>query len=249
MGWNFDAKKEIENIVEWIKKYFEENGPKAKAIIGISGGKDSSIAAALLVKALGPDRVLGVKMPQGIQKDIDDANAIISYLEIPSIEINIGGVCDSFYDALIDSRIDLNSRITSNLPARMRMSALYAVAAAVGGRVVNTCNRSEDYVGYSTKFGDAAGDFGFLVGFTVREILAIGDELKLPSHLVHKEPADGLSNKTDEDNLGFTYAELDSYLLEGKIPATEVLYKIETRHERNLHKLLPMSIYIKRRRM
>lgn len=249
MGWNFDAKKEIENIVEWIQKYFEENGPKAKAIIGISGGKDSSIAAALLVKALGPDRVLGVKMPQGIQKDINDANEIISYLGIPSMEINIGGVCDSFYDALTDSLIDLNGQITSNLPARMRMSTLYAVAAAVGGRVVNTCNRSEDYVGYSTKFGDAAGDFGFLTGFTVREVLLIGDALWLPDYLVHKIPADGLSLKTDEDNLGFTYEELDNYLLEGKIPAPKVFENIEVRHARNLHKLMPMPVYISKRRM
>lgn len=237
----FDPSVEVENICRWTKEYFAKNGSDCKAIIGISGGKDSSVTAALLCRALGPDRVIGVKMPQDIQKDIDMANKVIDLLHIKSYEVNIGSICSSVYAALGVSygpgrSIVHNDQVTSNTPARIRMTILYAIAALEHGRVANTCNLSEDYVGYSTKYGDAAGDFALLQGYTVTEILAIGDYLGLPKEIVHKTPIDGLCGKTDEENLGFTYGVLDNYLIGKEIPDVDILANIQKRHHRNTHK-------------
>ena len=237
------VEEEIEHIVDWIKHYFIRNGADSKAIIGISGGKDSTIAAALCVEALGKDRVVGVLMPQGIQADIEDARKVCKELGIKSYEINIGSTCNALYQAIdegydYDHNICHNKAVSTNLPARIRMTTLYAIAAELGGRVCNTCNRSENYVGYSTKYGDHAGDFSPLGHYTVRELLAIGDALDLPYDLVHKIPADGMCGSSDEANLGFTYAELDAYLLEGIAPKYESLKLIEQAHARNLHKLI-----------
>lgn len=235
----------ITNITNWIKDYFVNNGPDCKAIIGISGGKDSTVTAALLVKALGKNRVIGVKMPQGNQHDIDVANKVIDYLGIRSYEINIGDVCESLYHAIdegydFDSTVKNNPQVTSNSPARVRMTVLYAIAALEHGRVANTCNRSEDFIGYSTKFGDAAGDFSVLSEYTVSEVRQIGKALGIPNEFIFKAPEDGLSGKTDEDNLGFTYGELDHFLLRGHYPSYDVYKNIEERHKRNLHKVKPM---------
>lgn len=235
----------ITNITNWIKDYFVNNGPDCKAIIGISGGKDSTVTAALLVKALGKNRVIGVKMPQGNQHDIDVANKVIDYLGIRSYEINISDVCESLYHAIdegydFDSTVKNNPQVTSNSPARVRMTVLYAIAALEHGRVANTCNRSEDFIGYSTKFGDAAGDFSVLSEYTVSEVRQIGKALGIPNEFIFKAPEDGLSGKTDEDNLGFTYGELDHFLLRGHYPSYDVYKNIEERHKRNLHKINPM---------
>ena len=240
--------KKTELCIQWIKDYFADN-PEGKAIIGISGGKDSTIAAALCAKALGHDRVVGVMMPQGHQKDIADAIDICRFLSIPNLTINIGStfqtLCyeiDMAGDA--DHMSSMEPMIKTNLPARLRMTTLYAVAALYpDSRVVNTCNRSEDYVGYSTKYGDAAGDFSPLGMLTVREVLEIGDDLGLPHHLVHKAPSDGMCGRTDEDNLGFTYEELDSWLLEGKEPAPEKLARIQQLHASSRHKYRPMPTF------
>lgn len=234
--------REIEHICNWIKNYFLENGPDSKAVIGISGGKDSTIAAALCVKALGPANVIGVLMPQHTQTDIDDARKVCEILDIRSYEIDIGPACSALYRSIdegydFDRRIEDNKAVSTNLPARMRMATLYAIAAEVGGRVCNTCNRSENYIGYSTKYGDHAGDFSPLGNYTVREILNIGDALALPYYLVHKDPADGMCGATDEDNLGFTYEELDAYILEGITPDYIGFKLIEQAHRRNLHKM------------
>lgn len=235
----------INNITNWIKDYFVNNGPDCKAIVGISGGKDSTVTAALLVKALGKNRVIGVKMPQGNQHDIDVANKVIDYLGIRSYEINIGDVCESLYHAIdegydFDSTVKNNPQVTSNSPARVRMTVLYAIAALEHGRVANTCNKSEDFIGYSTKFGDAAGDFSVLSEYTVSEVRQIGKALGIPNEFIFKAPEDGLSGKTDEDNLGFTYGELDHFLLRGHYPSYDVYKNIEERHKRNLHKINPM---------
>ena len=237
------VEEEIEHIVDWIKHYFVRNGADSKAIIGISGGKDSTIAAALCVKALGADRVIGVLMPHGKQEDIEDARRVCEILGIQSVEINIGETCLCLYEAIntgcdCENSISANKTVTTNLPARIRMTTLYAIAAMVGGRVCNTCNRSENYIGYSTKYGDHAGDFSPLGHYTVRELLTIGDALGLPHDLVHKTPADGMCGSSDEDNLGFTYEELDTYLLEDISPKYETLKLIEQAHARNMHKLI-----------
>jgi NAD+ synthase len=237
------VEEEIEHIVDWIKYYFVRNGADSKAIIGISGGKDSTIAAALCVRALGPDRVIGILMPEGKQDDIDDARDVCATLGIRSYEINIGSTCSALYRAIdegydFDHSVINDKNIVTNLPARIRMTTLYAMAAKLGGRVCNTCNRSENYVGYSTKYGDHAGDFSPLGNYTVRELLVIGDALGLPHDLVHKTPADGMCGSSDEDNLGFLYEELDTYLLEGIAPKYEILKLIEQAHARNIHKLI-----------
>lgn len=234
-----NAEEEIQHIVDEIKKYFVKNGnEKTKAVIGISGGKDSTIAAALLVRALGPNRVIGVLMPESMQTDIDDSRKVCEILGIKSYEINIGPTCEKLYKNFQDDTCSgLNTQMRTNTPARIRMTTLYMVAAAVGGRVINTGNKSELYIGYTTKYGDLAGDFAIFKDYCVREILEIGDNLdELPAHLVHKAPGDGMSGKTDEDNTGISYDVLDAYLLDDMIPDYETLRKIEERHTRNLHK-------------
>lgn len=230
----------VTKIIDWIKEYFIKNGPECKAVIGISGGKDSTVAAALLCKALGPNRVIAVQMPQGFQYDIDVSNEVIDYLEIAEhYNINIGSACQEIFLSLPND-IRIQPQVTSNVPARVRMNILYAIAASRHGRVVNTCNRSEDYVGYSTKFGDAAGDFSILSNYTATEVKEIGIELGLPKNFIEKPPEDGLSGLTDEENLGFSYDVLDNFLLNGITPPYEIYKNIEQRHKRNLHKISPM---------
>ena len=242
-----DVEVEIQHIIDEIKKYFVENGNKdTKAVIGISGGKDSTIAAALLVRALGADRVIGVKMPNGTQSDIDDAVEVCNLLGIRHFNINIGDAYNHLIADFMNTNLNVNSQIETNTPARLRMTTLYMVAAAVGGRVINTGNASELYVGYTTKYGDLAGDFAIFKDYYVREILEIGDNLdEIPSHLVHKAPGDGMSGKTDEDNMGFSYDVLDAYLLDEVVPDYETLRNIEERHERNLHKRAIALPYIR----
>lgn len=242
---SFDAKKEIENIVSWIQDWFENNGPKANAVIGISGGKDSSIVAALLVKALGKDRVVGVLMPNGEQKDISDSKKLVEFLGIRNYTVNINDAFEGEMKALKAAGIEPGKDAVINTPPRLRMTTLYAVAQSLpeGGRVANTCNASEDYVGYSTKFGDAAGDFSPCSGFLVCEMLQIGDELGLPHDLIHKIPSDGLSGMSDEDKLGFTYAVLDKYISTGEIEDMATKEKIDRLHRLNLHKLQTIPMY------
>lgn len=232
----------VDRIVNWTKRYFVENGPDCKAVIGISGGKDSTVTAALLCRALGPDRVVAVKMPQGEQHDIDMANKVIEYLGIKeSYEVNISPACEATYQSLPEGMRDY-SAVYTNTPARERMKVLYAIAAAVHGRVANTCNRSEDYVGYATKFGDSAGDFSLLTHYTVREVKEIGRTLGLPEEFIEKIPEDGLSGLTDEENFGFSYETLDAFLLDGVVPDYETYRKIRMMHERNTHKVRSMPV-------
>ena len=250
-----------DEVIAWIKDYFKDN-ENGKAIIGISGGKDSTIAAALCVEALGADRVIGVLMPNGIQNDISDSYEVVARLKLQYHVVNINAACEGLYKFLADAvflsggekAIKENTMITTNTPARLRMTTLYAVAALYpNSRVVNTCNRSEDYVGYSTKYGDAAGDFSPLGNLTVREVLEIGDALGvpeniinisfLPERLVHKIPADGMCGKSDEDNLGFTYEQLDDWILEGKCEDEEIKEKILKLHKATRHKYMPIPTY------
>ena len=240
----FDAKEVKERIVLWIEDWFRTNGsPDTKAVIGISGGKDSSIAAALCAEALGPDRVFGVLLPNGEQHDIETARALCAALNIDHIEINIKDSVRGLYEAVSGTGLLLNEGALFNTPARIRMTALYAIAAIIGGRVVNTCNLSEDHVGYSTKFGDSAGDFSPLSDLTVTEVKAIGRELGLADVFVDKVPADGLCGKTDEDNLGFSYETLDKYIREGICEDEEVKARIDRLHKISRHKLEPMPAF------
>lgn len=236
--YQFNVKEVKEKLIKWIQKYFKENATEdTYAIIGISGGKDSSVAAALCVEALGKDRVIGIKMPNGLQTDIDYANTIIKWLDIKSYEINIEAANTAMLNSLKINNIEVNNRVSINTPARIRMTTLYAVAAALGGRVVNTCNLSEDYVGYATKYGDGAGDFSPLNKLTVQEVKALGKELGLPDALIEKTPIDGLCGQTDEDSLGFSYEVLDKYIREGICKDPKIKEKIDQMNKLGRHKL------------
>ena len=233
--YEFDPAEQVKLIENFIKTYFAENGtPNTKAVIGISGGKDSTIAAALLVRALGPDRVIGVLMPDGTQSDLADSIRVCEMLGIKYKHIDIGPITYVFAAQL--GHAYSKPAIATNTPARIRMAMLYAVAADVGGRVCNTGNASEALIGYTTKYGDLAGDFAVLRNLTVREIYAIGDYLELPILLVHKQPADGMSGKTDEDNTGIPYDAIDDFLLDGVIPEMAIWEKMQAAHKRNTHK-------------
>ncbi len=230
----FNAEKIKNDCVEWIRDFFEKNGKGCNAIVGISGGKDSSVVAALCVEALGRDRVIGVLMPSGIQHDIDMAYMLVNHLNIKHYEINVKDSIDALKNSI---PFELSQQSTTNIPPRIRMATLYAVAQSHNGRVANTCNLSEDWVGYSTRYGDAAGDFSPMSHLTVTEVKEIGRVLGLPDELVDKTPIDGLCGKTDEENLGFTYAELDRYIREGVIENEETKKLIDTKHKNNLFKL------------
>ncbi len=239
----FDAKKTKADVVQWIRDWFEANGKGCNAVIGISGGKDSSIVAALCKEALGKDRVIGVLMPNGEQRDISDSKALVAHLGIPYYICNIQAGVNGVLQALTDSGVEISRQTRVNLPPRIRMSTLYALSQSHNGRVANTCNLSEDWVGYSTRYGDAAGDFSPLGKLTVQEVKAIGRELDLPDFLVEKIPSDGLTDKTDEDNLGFTYAALDKYIRTGVCEDEQVKARIDRLHALNEFKLKPIPCF------
>lgn len=241
----FNASSVTTALIRWIDNYFAAaSDPATKAVVGVSGGKDSSVVLAACVQALGNNRVLAVLMPQGIQDDLDVAEEICRHCNVESLEVNIAAPVEQLYQQLIAAGVELNTVATFNTPARIRMTTLYAIAATVGGRVANTCNLSEDWVGYATKFGDGAGDFSPLAQLTVTEVKAIGRELGLPAKFIEKTPIDGLCGLSDEENLGFSYAELDRYIRNGHCDSPELKAKIDTLHERNLHKLQPMPTFI-----
>lgn len=240
----FNAKAVKDEIVSWIRNWFEENGKNCNAVVGISGGKDSSVVAALCVEALGRDRVFGVLMPDGEQNDIEDAYKLIRFLGIKHYEINIYGAVMELENQIY-MKIDkhLSPQTLTNLPARIRMVTLYGVSQTINGRVANTCNLSEDWVGYATRYGDGVGDFSPLSKLTVTEVKEVGRELGLPDSLINKVPTDGLCGLTDEDNLGFTYDVLDEYIRTGHIDDLKIKHRIDKMHEKNLFKLQPMPCF------
>jgi len=259
----FNAKEQKDKVVQWIRDWFERNGKGCNAIIGISGGKDSTVAAALCVEALGKDKVYGVLMPQHKQSDINDSEDIIKLLGIHRLYFNIGYVCNVIADN-VDLELSggreyvtntniyrknkpsgcISKQAVINLPARIRMAVLYCFSQSLNGRVVNTCNLSEDYVGYATKYGDAAGDFAPLKSFTTDEVIAIGKELGIPEEYLLKAPSDGLCGKTDEDNLGFTYEVLNKYIRTGEIDDQKIKERIDHLHKINEFKEKVIERYI-----
>ena len=236
----FDAERIKNACVQWIRDFFDENGRGCNAVIGISGGKDSSIAAALCAEALGRDRVIGVLMPNGEQADIDKALLLVNTLGIKNYIVNIKDAVDGIIKSI---PFELSEQSMINLPPRIRMSTLYAVSQSHNGRVCNTCNLSEDWVGYSTRYGDSVGDFSPCSHLTVDEVKQIGRLLGLPSELVDKAPSDGLCGKTDEEKLGFTYAELDRYIRTGEIDDPVSKERIDRLHRTNLFKLRLMPAF------
>ena len=239
----FHAEEMTNAQIHWIRAWFWKNGRGCNAVIGISGGKDSSVCAALCAAALGKERVIGVLMPNGTQNDIPDSYQLVGHLGIRSVIINIEGAVNSIREQLEGSGISPTSQAGINLPPRIRMAALYAVSQSMNGRVINTCNLSEDWVGYSTRYGDSAGDVSPLGKLTVQEVKAIGRHLGLPENLIEKTPSDGLCGSTDEQKLGFSYAVLDRYIREGFCEDPVIREKIDELHRRNKFKMETMEAF------
>ena len=229
-----DYNKIHEHIVEWIKDWFKDKtGP---AVLGISGGKDSTVCAALLAEALGKDRVVGVMMPNGVQMDIDDSKKVIEFLGIKGIEVNIGGAYNELRAEINKqySGVSFPSLFTTNTPARLRMVTLYGVAAMENGFVCNTCNLSESIVGWETYGGDGFGDFSPIGRLTKTEVVELGDYMGLPKELVHKVPSDGMCGASDEDKMGFTYETLDAYIRDELPPKSiECKMKIDSMNKKS----------------
>lgn len=240
----FDVKKVTEGAVEWIREWFEENGQGCNAVLGISGGKDSSVVAALCVKALGKDRVYGILMPNGEQKDICDAKQLVEFLDIKYYICNIKDAFDGVIKGMTDCGIEIGEQTRINLAPRVRMTTVYAFSQSLNGRVANTCNLSEDWVGYSTRYGDSAGDFSPLAHLTVQEVIEVGRYLGLPENLVVKVPSDGLCGYTDEDKLGFTYAVLDKYIRTGVCEDEKTKARIDYLNRINAFKLKTIPGYV-----
>ena len=251
----FDAHKTRLELVQWIRDWFDKNGSGCNAVIGISGGKDSSIAAALCVEALGKEKVIGVMMPNGFQTDQADAISICKILGIRYCEAEISDIYETFLETLGHALTEANrdcwttssEQTKINLAPRIRMTMLYGISQTLNGRVICTDNASEAFIGYSTRWGDNVGDVAPLLNFTTDEVVAIGDDLGLPYELTHKTPSDGLCGKTDEDNFGFTYEQLNCYIKNGYCHGAAAQKKIEERHNKNLFKTQPIpSFYFKR---
>ena len=247
-GYRFDSKKVRHEIVAWIRDWFEKNAhPNAPAIIGLSGGKDSNICAALLVEALGVYRVIGVSLATVKEEDIDpDVHKITAHLGITTYFIDISNITAQILGDVSPWIGDATSQTVENIPPRVRMTYLYAIASVKNGRVCNCSNASEDYVGYTTKWGSNTGDFAPIADLTVSEVKAIGKELRLPKKLVNKTPHDGLQALSDEEKLGIKYAEIDDFIRNGVdtewfgLLDDSTIFKL---HKANKHKFEPIPKY------
>ena len=235
--YTFDAEKVRKDLVNWIREWVDSSGNNCNVVLGISGGKDSTVAAALCVEALGKDRVIGVMLPNGEQKDISDSIRICELLGIKNFTINIAPALTESFNRLKELGIEITSQCEQNMPARERTKMIRAVCQCFNGRMVNTCNLSEDYVGYFTVGGDGDGDFSPLGNLTKSEVVEIGRVLCLPKELIEKTPSDGLCGKTDEDNLGFTYEQLDQYIRTGDCDDKDAKVRIIKKNIDNLFKL------------
>lgn len=229
-----------EAIVKWIQDWFKENGPDCKAVIGISGGKDSSIVAALCVEALGKDRIIGVMIPEDLDENDTDAKRLIDHLQIENMCIELSPIVKPIVNQVFEYG-NWSDQSSINIRPRLRMSILYAIAQSHNGRVANTCNLSESYIGWETRWGDAVGDFAPLAGLTCSEVIALGKELDLPTDLVEKTPSDGLCGRSDEEAFGFSYDEVDRWIRLGT--KGEHHAEIISRHNKNRFKKLDLPHY------
>lgn len=226
-----------DRCVEWIRNWFDRNGSGCCAVLGMSGGKDSTVAAALCAEALGKDRVIGVSMPAEGQ-GVNDADEICKHLGIRYICAPIGDIVRGFRTPGASFPEGFSHQAEQNIPPRVRMATLYAISQSLNGRVTNTCNLSEDWIGYATRWGDNVGDFSPMAGLTAQEVKGIGHALGLPDKWVEKTPDDGLPHSCpDEEKFGFTYAVLDRYIRTGICEDEAIKEKIDRMHRNNAFKL------------
>ena len=240
--YDFQAKEQLPGLLDWMRE--QMNACRGKtAVVGISGGKDSSVIAALCCKAYGRENVVGVLMPDGVQNDIDYSNGLVEHLGIRHYTINIHAAVRGVLDEMERLGIEPTRQTTVNLPSRIRMSTLYAIAQSVeSGIVINTSNLSEDWVGYCTIYGDSAGAFSPIGMYTTDEVIAIGRVLGLPERFLVKPPSDGLTGLTDEDNLGFTYRAVNEYIREG-VCDPAVRERIDALHRSSRFKFQTLPVY------
>lgn len=238
----FNPQKQLAGLLEWMDQQMTQCGGKT-AVIGISGGKDSSTVAALAVAAYGRENVYGVLMPNGVQPDIDYSQALVEHLQIPHCTINIHDAVQGVLQEMEKAGLTPSRQTRVNLPSRIRMATLYAVAQTVpAGIVINTSNLSEDWVGYCTIYGDSAGAFSPLGMYTTEEVIALGRVLGLPEKLLVKAPSDGLTGLTDEDNLGFTYHAVNEYVRRG-VCDSAIREQIDRKHRTSRFKFQTLPVY------
>lgn len=243
--YRFDAAKARDNLVAGIRKIAREQG-FTKVVLGISGGKDSTVCAALCARALGKENVYGVMLPDGEQKDISDSVRVCNALGIRQRTINIGAMHHelrrltdqlSIAAAPDEFSIPYDRESDVNVGPRLRMTTLRYIAQALGARLVGTGNLSEITVGYCTKDGDTSSDFALLAGLTSVEVVEVGLTLEeLPRDLVVKTPSDGLSGKSDEERLGVTYQDIHAYIRMGTCGDEETDEKIRRKERAGMHK-------------
>lgn len=236
-----------DRMAEWFEK---ESGSAKGIVLGISGGKDSTIVAKLWADVIGADKVLGIMMPNGEQSDILDSIAVCEFTGIKNMKVNIRSAFDGIVNAIKyncsdDDIFGISAHTKTNISPRLRMTTLYTIAQELNYRVSGTGNASEAYIGYCTKWGDTACDFNPIANFTTEEVIAIGDYLGIPEKLTHKTPSDGLCGKSDEDNLGFTYSELNKYIKTGVIENAEIKKKIDIMHKYSRHKFEAIPTYLR----
>lgn len=240
--YNFDAKKVKEQLVEWLRNYFDNNGQPINAVVGCSGGKDSTVVLAALTEAIGVDRIYAVLMPNGEQADIEDSYKVCEFLGLKPYVCNIQDGYNGILGA-VAGEFELSEQTKINLAPVLRMATLKAVSQSVNGRFTCNGNLSEAYIGWFTIDGDDRGSVKPLINMTVTEVIAVGKELGLPDWMINKVPADGLCGKTDEDKFGFSYKVLDRYIRTGEIDDGEIKEKIDAMHQKNAFKLKPMPAF------
>lgn len=238
---NFDANKVKDQLVQGIRDWFDKNGKGCKAVIGLSGGKDSTIVAALCAEALGKENVIGVAIPDKGQ-GWNDADEIAKYLGIRFKHVGIDKITEQIkFDLYYNGDTRLSEQAEQNIPPRVRMLVLYAISQSFNGRVIGTCNASENYIGYFTKYGDGASDFEPIAELTVHELYQIGDALGIPKKWTYKVPDDGLPHSCPDDEKfekeGFNYRKLDDYIRKGTSGDGVADAVISRKHKANLFKL------------
>lgn len=239
MEYKFNAQETADKLVEWLREYFNNNGKPINAVVGCSGGKDSTVVLAALVKAIGPERVYAILMPNDEQADINDSYKVCQYLHL---EPHVCNIAPAYVGVLHSIMKDFqpSEQAMINAAPVIRMATLKAIAQSVNGRFTCNGNLSEKYIGWFTINGDDQGALKPLINLTVTEIIQVGLALGLPEWMVKKTPSDGLCGSTDEDKFGFTYEVLDRYIRTGKCEDEAVKQKIISMHNRNKFKLEPM---------